>query len=104
MIVILYKTQNQIEGTRISHELIKSRLCNSIDELPVLKSFSYVDGKVEEHQEVLLLIKTKALLYSRVEKKIKELTSDENPKMYSLPMTQIDENYRSLLRKDVIEV
>ncbi len=104
MIVIFYKTQNQAEGTSISHALIKSRLCNSIDELPMLKSFSYVKDQVVEHQEVLLLIKTKALLYSRVEQKIKELTNDDNPKMYSLPMTQIDENYRSLLRRGVIDV
>lgn len=53
MIVILYKTQDQTEGARISHELIKSRLCNSIDELPMLKSFSYVKNEVVEHQEVL---------------------------------------------------
>ena len=104
MIAIFYKTKNQTEGTRISHALIKSRLCNSIDELPMLKSFSYVKKEVVEHQEVLLIIKTKALLYSRVEQMIKELTNDENPKMYSLPMTQIDENYRSLLRKGVIDI
>jgi len=104
MIVILFKTTDQQEGVRISHELIKSRLCNSIDELPVLKSFSYVNEEVVEHQEVLLLIKTKALLYSRIESKIKELTSDDHPKMYSLPMTQIDENYRDLLRDGVIDV
>ncbi|MTI22798.1 divalent cation tolerance protein CutA [Fulvivirga sp. RKSG066] len=104
MIAILYKTENRKNASELANSLLKARLSNSIDQLPTVKSFSFNNGQIEEHEEVLLIIKTKALLYSQVENKIKEITKSDNPKMYSLPMTQIDERYRDLLRTGVIEV
>lgn len=104
MIIIFYKPRDKKQSLEIAHGLIEARLSNSIDELPVVRSFSYSRGKVKEDEEVLLIIKTKALLYTQVENKIKEITNANNPKMYSLPMTQIDEKYRELLRKGVVEV
>lgn len=104
MIVIFYKPKDSEQGAEIAHELIKERLSNSIDEIPALRSFSWSKGKVKEDQEVLLIIKTKALLYSKVESKIKVITNSNNPKMYSLPMTQIDDKYRDLLWRGVVDV
>ncbi|MDX1628587.1 MAG: divalent cation tolerance protein CutA [Fulvivirga sp.] len=103
MIVIFYKAKNENEGAKVASELLNSRLSNSIDQLPMVKSFSYAQGKIKEDHEVLLIIKTKALLYTAIENKVKGLTKSNNPKMYSVPMTQIDDKYRQLLRRGIME-
>jgi len=104
MITVILKVKNDKKAGSVAESLINERYTNSVDVLPGIKSYSWVGKKCGVEEECMLLIKTKALLYSQLENKIKSILRIENPKMYSLPMTQIDDRYRARLRRGVKEV
>jgi len=104
MIVIFLKAKNQQQVNDVVKGVLEARLANSIDQMPVLKSYNWHEGEIREREETLLLIKTKALLYGQIEAVVKKQMNTENPKMYSLPMTQVDDKYRDWLRRGVVEV
>ncbi len=104
MVLIYVITNNLGQAKTVCQELLKKRLANSVNILPAIQTFKWENDEVMEDHDCIVLIKTKALLYSRIEELICNVLEREDPAIFSMPMTQINHPYQDLLREDTIAV
>ena len=104
MVLIYLITKDAAEARKIGRILIEERMTNSANVIPRIQTLRWMDDKVVNTSETILLIKTKALLYSRIEKRVSELMNTERPNIFSMPITQIHHFYQDILREGVISV
>lgn len=77
--LVLTTAGSQEEAQKIAHALVQRQLAACVNIVPGIHSVYRWQGKVEEAQELLLLIKTKASAIDRVCSAIKQLHSYEVP-------------------------
>jgi uncharacterized protein involved in tolerance to divalent cations len=88
----------------IAETILKERLTNHVNIIKANHCKIWKDDKIVDSVETLLLIKTKAMLYSHIERKINAMNLKDEPKIFSVPITQIDHDYFDFLKKDVMKV
>lgn len=93
-----------MEARSIGRALIKERVTNSANVIPRIQTLRWQDDDVVNTSETILLIKTKALLYSKIEKRVSELMGTKQPNIFSMPITQINHFYQDILREGVVAV
>ncbi len=98
MILIYIVAPGREEAESITRELIKSKLAFSANILPDVFSIRMGENGMEEYTETLVLIKTRAHLYTEVEKKVLEIRGNGNPMIFSLPITQISHDLFSRIQ------
>jgi periplasmic divalent cation tolerance protein len=86
LMVVLSTCSNVEEAARIGHALVEERLAGCVQIMPPMQSVYRWRGAVESATEQLLLIKTTAEHFSRVEARVKELHSYEVPEVIGLPV------------------
>ncbi|TFH02293.1 MAG: divalent-cation tolerance protein CutA [Calditrichales bacterium] len=72
------------EAKRISRKLVEKRLAACCNIIPGVTSIYSWEGKIEESQESLLLIKTTLKNYEQLEKEIKMIHSYAVPEIIAL--------------------
>jgi periplasmic divalent cation tolerance protein len=92
-IVIMSTVSDETEGQRIAAELLDRGLAACINVLPGVTSYYKWQGKSEVGYELLMLIKTRASDYGKVQDVIKELHSYEVPEIVALPIMNGDASY-----------
>ena len=97
---MIHLTVEDAEKAReITDQLLIQRLSNHVEIIEKGFSRMWQNGKIITQECFLLLIKTKALLYLQVENLIRRLHPEGTTKMFSVPITQIDQDYFNDLRK-----
>jgi len=76
------------EAARLAQELVSRRLAACVNVVPGVRSFYWWDNRVQEDNEVLLIIKTRVELLSQLEAVLKELHSYEVPEFVVLPIVE----------------
>ncbi|TRX58227.1 divalent cation tolerance protein CutA [Fulvivirga sp. M361] len=104
MVLIYLITKDAAEARSIGRVLIQERITNSANVIPRIQTLRWMDNEVQDTSETILLIKTKALLYSSIEKRVSELMGTKQPNIFSMPITQINHFYQDVLREGVITV
>ena len=79
---------SQEEAHKIGQALVERRLAACVNIVPQVRSIYRWQGKVEESQEWLLLIKTTSAGFARVQEAIKELHSYDLPECICVPVEQ----------------
>jgi periplasmic divalent cation tolerance protein len=74
------------EAARLAQELVSRRLAACVNVVPGVRSFYWWDGRVQDDNELLLVIKTRVELLSQLEAAIQELHSYEVPELVVLPI------------------
>lgn len=92
-IVALVTVPGREEAERIARALIEEKLAACCNIIPSVKSFFRWQGKVDEADELLLVIKTGEEKFSELAKRVKELHSYEVPEIIALPIGQGEKNY-----------
>lgn len=92
MVIIFVTVDSAEKAKKIAQTVLKEKLGIHVNVLPGVTSYrNSEDGEIMEINETLLLIKTKAVLYSAVESRMAELLSCTNCVMYSVPVTQMSQ-------------
>lgn len=91
------------EGDRLSHALVEERLAACVNRIGSVKSVYRWQGKVEESEEELLVIKTKEALFPRLKKRIQELHSYAVPEVIALPILHGSESYLVWLEEQLLK-
>ncbi len=104
MVLVYLITKDAAEAREIGRTLIQERLANSANVIPSIHTLRWSGEEVINTTETILLVKTKSLLYSRIEKRVTELKGDHKPNIFSMPITQINHSYLDVLREGVIQV
>jgi periplasmic divalent cation tolerance protein len=77
--IVLTTTGSRDEAQRIARALVERQLAGCVNIVPQVNSVYRWEGKVEQAEEWLLMIKTTAAVFPQVRDAIKELHSYELP-------------------------
>jgi periplasmic divalent cation tolerance protein len=85
-VVVLCTCPSEEEATKIATTLVDARLAACVNIVPKIKSIYRWKEKVEEAEEILLLIKTEATVFETMRERILKLHSYETPEIIALPI------------------
>jgi periplasmic divalent cation tolerance protein len=83
--LVLVMAGSEKEAASIARTLVDERLAACVNIIGPGRSIYRWRGAVEDAREYLLLIKTSARLYTKVERRVRELHSYEVPEVVALP-------------------
>ena len=100
-IVVLVTAGSEDEARSIAKEIVQKRLVACVNIIPRIQSVFTWDGEVTEEQESLLIAKTTAKAFEKVESVIKRLHSYSVPEIIALPIHAGSFDYLTWVRDSV---
>ena len=100
-IVVFVTAGSSAEGERLARALVEERLAACVNRIAAVQSVYRWQGKVEQSAEELLVIKTRADLFTALEKRVRALHSYSVPEVIALPILNGSENYLRWLGEQV---
>jgi periplasmic divalent cation tolerance protein len=100
-VVVLMTASTQEEGVRIARTLVEEELAACCNVIGSVTSIYRWQGKVEEAQEVQVLIKTFAERFNALRQRVVELHSYDVPELIALPITEGLPEYLDWMRESV---
>lgn len=85
-VVVLCTCPDEATGERLAAELVDEQLAACVNLVPGLRSFYRWEGQVENDPEVLLVIKTAAAAYHRLETALQAKHPYELPEIIAVPI------------------
>jgi periplasmic divalent cation tolerance protein len=85
-LVVLVTVPNREIGKRLAEVLVEERLAACVNRVPGLLSIYRWQGKIEQEQEELLLIKTQDCLLEQLTVRVRELHPYTVPEIVALPV------------------
>jgi uncharacterized protein involved in tolerance to divalent cations/8-oxo-dGTP pyrophosphatase MutT (NUDIX family) len=92
-IVVYVTAGSPAEGDRLARALVEERLAACVNRIAPVQSVYRWEGKLEESEEQLLIIKTRRELFAAVEKRVRELHSYSVPEIVALPIVDGSQGY-----------
>lgn len=92
-VAVLVTVGSAQEGERISRALVEERLAACVNRVGRIRSVYRWQGRVEESEEELLIIKTRKELFVPLKGRVQALHSYEVPEIIALPILTGDESY-----------
>jgi len=100
-IVIFVTASSKQEAQKIARLLIKNKLVACVNIIPGIKSLFWWQGKVDEANESLLIIKSRKSALPGVIKLVNSIHSYEVPEIIALPIIAGDKNYLKWLNESL---
>ena len=100
-LLILCTCPTREAASAIATALLEERLAACVNQLPGVKSLYRWEGRVEDDDELMLLIKTTASQYPAVEAMIRSLHPNEVPEIIGIPLTIGSDAYFDWIRNSV---
>ncbi len=97
-IVVFVTAASEKEAKTLSAELIKNKVAACVNRVPVNSLFTW-QAKLEQAQEILLIIKSRRKLFKKLEKLIKQHHSYEVPEIIALPIIAGSKNYLDWIKE-----
>jgi periplasmic divalent cation tolerance protein len=92
-IVVYVTAGSPAEGDRLARALVDERLAACVNRLGPVQSVYRWEGKIEQSEEQLLIIKTQRRLFAALEKRVRELHSYSVPEIVALPIIDGSQDY-----------
>jgi len=92
-IFIYVTTPSEAEARKIAEAVVTDRLAACANIIPGMKSVYHWEGKIEEAQETVVILKTRASLFQAVEARVKELHKYATPCIVALPVATGSQPY-----------
>jgi periplasmic divalent cation tolerance protein len=99
--LVLSTAGTKEEAQKIAHALVEQQLAACVNIVPQMQSVYRWQGKVEEAEEFLLLIKTSAERFAKVSAALRELHSYEVPECVSVAIDDGSADYLKWLAESV---
>lgn len=93
--VVLITTSSQEEAERIANGLIDAEVAACVNIVPKIKSIFKWQGKKEEADESLLIVKTQQDRFRNLKETVKGLHSYDVPEIISISISDGNEDYLS---------
>ena len=100
-IIVYVTTGSPTESEQIARALVEERLAACVNRSAPIQSFYRWQGKVEQSQEELLIIKSRRELYPALERRVRQLHSYAVPEIIALPVLEGSAEYLRWLREQV---
>ena len=100
--IVVYVTAGSAEeGERIAAALVEERLAACVNRVSGVRSTYRWEGKIEDTEEELLIIKSRRDLFERLKKRVAELHSYSVPEIIALPILEGSESYLRWLNEEL---
>ncbi len=103
-LVVLSTAPSVEEAVSIGRRLVEEHLAACVNVLPGARSIFFWEGRVQEADEAVLVIKTRNERYAELERRILALHSYSVPEVLALPVTSGSAAYTAWLRESVASV
>lgn len=100
--IINCTTSSKVNAMDISEYLIENKLAACVNIVPNIVSVYKWEGKIVEGQEFLMIIKTKEILFKKVEKAILERHEYELPEIVATPVIKGNKEYLKWLKSETV--
>ncbi|MEM2319195.1 MAG: divalent-cation tolerance protein CutA [Candidatus Bathyarchaeia archaeon] len=87
-IVVLVTASSRGEADKIARLLLEEKLVACVNIIGPIHSLFWWQGKIDEAQEHLILMKTRKDLFGKVSEKVKAIHSYEVPEIIALPIAE----------------
>jgi periplasmic divalent cation tolerance protein len=101
MIIIYIVCKDKEEAVKISRQLLEARLAACTNMFSIESSYWW-EGKIEDAQEVVLLVKTLKRNFEKIKHEVKKLHSYKIPCIFSLKAHRTDKAYFHWLKKEAL--
>lgn len=91
--VVFITAPNEEEAVKISKTLVEEKLAGCINIVKNVRSIYFWQGKIEDDSEVLMIVKTRSELFSKLEEKVKEIHSYTVPEIIGIKIKKGSESY-----------
>lgn len=92
-IVVLITCPSEEEGKRIAKFIVENRLAACVNVIPMVTSFYFWEGKLNEDAESLLVIKTLEEKFNLLKEEVKKIHSYTVPEIISFRIADGNERY-----------
>jgi len=99
-IIVFITAANEEVAAGIGHTIIGERLAACVNIIRSVRSIYRWQGRIEDEQEVLMIVKTKKSLFERLQERVKELHSYSVPEIIGLPVTEGSKQYLEWLGQE----
>jgi periplasmic divalent cation tolerance protein len=100
-LVVLCTCPTREVASAIATAVLEERLAACVNQLPGIKSLYRWEGRIEDDEELLLLIKTTSQLFPALEEMIRDLHPYDVPEIIGLPLTVGSKDYFAWIRNSV---
>ena len=92
--IVVFMTAASVDEARtIADHLVNSQLAACVQILPEIESVYRWKGEVQHDKEVLILAKTTAEKFEKLESEVRSLHSYETPEIVAVPMSNVSVPY-----------
>ena len=88
------------EAAKIGRAVVSKRLAACANIIHPIRSIYRWKGRIEDEKEVLMFIKTKKVLFERLQECVKELHSYSVPEVIALPILEASPSYLAWLEEE----
>jgi periplasmic divalent cation tolerance protein len=99
-VIVLITTSSYDEAHKIADALVVQRKAACVNIVPKVNSLFRWKGKIEEAEESLMVVKTRAKLFPEVMDLVKSIHSYEVPEVIALPILQGNPDYLAWLNEE----
>jgi periplasmic divalent cation tolerance protein len=99
--VVLTTVASAEEGRVIARTLVEEHLAACVNLVRGVRSFFFWEGRLQEEDEVLLLVKTRRERYAELETRLRSLHSYTVPEILALPVEAGSPAYVAWVRESV---
>lgn len=89
------------EARALARKLLESRVCACVNVVPAVGSLYWWEGKIEEAEEALMIIKTRTDRVEELVGKVKQLHPYTVPEVISLPLGPGNPDYLRWVTEEV---
>jgi periplasmic divalent cation tolerance protein len=91
--IVFVMAGNENEAAKIARTLVEERLAACVNIIGPVRSIYRWRGAVEDEREYLLTVKTRARLFARVERRVRDLHSYEVPEIVAIALAAGSRRY-----------
>jgi periplasmic divalent cation tolerance protein len=88
-------SNSEHEAEKIAKKLVENKLAACVSIIPKMRSIYIWDDKIQDDEELLMIIKSRTELFDKIKDTIKGIHSYTVPEIISLPITHALEEYLS---------
>jgi periplasmic divalent cation tolerance protein len=101
MILVFVMAANEKEACGIAQALVSEQLAACVNLVTKVRSIYKWQGKIEHSRECLMLIKTSARKYVKLEGRVKQLHCYEVPEIIAAPLTSGSADYLKWISESI---
>jgi len=101
-IIVLVTAKDKKEAIKITNGLLEAKLIACANIIDGVQSFFWWQGKIDSSKEVLLLLKTKKILFKKLLVKVKSLHSYQTPEIIALPIIDGSKDYLNWINSSCV--